>query len=173
VDGLVVLELERGLTDGTTHELFEPKDFIARLAALVPELRVNLAYSNSVLARNSALVKPAKAGPTRVSTLTILVSVGLFVAIDRSWPNSVVASTGGSGRSPLNPKGPDLLEVGRNKSVPAAGGERQAFFRHRRAGDVAAQPPLSRKHVVDGLRSIRRRRTVHCPKVRARQHARL
>jgi hypothetical protein len=29
---LVVLELKRAFTDGTTHVLFEPEDFIARLA---------------------------------------------------------------------------------------------------------------------------------------------
>ena len=32
-DGLVVLELKRAFRDGTTHVLFEPQDFIARLAA--------------------------------------------------------------------------------------------------------------------------------------------
>jgi hypothetical protein len=35
-DGLVVLELKRAFSDGTTHVLFESQDFIARLAALVP-----------------------------------------------------------------------------------------------------------------------------------------
>ena len=33
-DGLVVYELKRPFRDGTTHVLFEPHDFIARLAAL-------------------------------------------------------------------------------------------------------------------------------------------
>ncbi len=35
-DGLVVHELKNPFRDGTTHVLFEPLDFIARLAALVP-----------------------------------------------------------------------------------------------------------------------------------------
>ena len=35
-DGLVVYELKHPFSDGTTHVLFEPVDFIARLAALVP-----------------------------------------------------------------------------------------------------------------------------------------
>ena len=35
-DGLVVYEFKRPFSDGTTHVLFEPHDFIARLAALVP-----------------------------------------------------------------------------------------------------------------------------------------
>ena len=30
-DGLVIPELKRAFTDGTTHFLFEPEDFIARL----------------------------------------------------------------------------------------------------------------------------------------------
>ncbi len=33
-DGLVVYELKHPFRDGTTHVLFEPLDFIARLAAL-------------------------------------------------------------------------------------------------------------------------------------------
>ena len=33
-DGLIVLELKRSFSDGTTHALFEPQDFISRLAAL-------------------------------------------------------------------------------------------------------------------------------------------
>jgi hypothetical protein len=35
-DGLLVRELKRALRAGTTQCLFEPLDFIARLAALVP-----------------------------------------------------------------------------------------------------------------------------------------
>jgi hypothetical protein len=38
-DGLIVYELKRSFSDGTTHVLFEPHDFIARLAALVPRTR--------------------------------------------------------------------------------------------------------------------------------------
>ena len=35
-DGLVVLELKRGFSDGARHLLVPAHDFIARLAALVP-----------------------------------------------------------------------------------------------------------------------------------------
>jgi len=35
-DGLVVPELTRPFSDGSTHQLFKSKDFIARLAALAP-----------------------------------------------------------------------------------------------------------------------------------------
>ncbi|MBK9665550.1 MAG: transposase [Gammaproteobacteria bacterium] len=38
--------------DGTTHVVFEPLDFIARLAALVPRPRVNLTRYHGVLAPN-------------------------------------------------------------------------------------------------------------------------
>jgi len=39
--------------DGTTHVIFEPLDFIARLAALVPKPRVNLTRFHGVFAPNS------------------------------------------------------------------------------------------------------------------------
>jgi len=35
-------ELKTPYRDGTTHVIFEPVDFIAKLAALVPKPRVNL-----------------------------------------------------------------------------------------------------------------------------------
>jgi len=34
-DGLVVLELKRAFSDGTTHVLFEPQDFMARSLACI------------------------------------------------------------------------------------------------------------------------------------------
>jgi hypothetical protein len=39
--------------DGTTHVIFEPMDFLVRLAALVPKPRVNLTLNNGVFAPNS------------------------------------------------------------------------------------------------------------------------
>ena len=41
-NGNVRYELKTPYRDGTTHVIFEPLDFIARLAALVPKPRVNL-----------------------------------------------------------------------------------------------------------------------------------
>jgi len=38
----VEVQLKTPYRDGTTHVIFEPLDFIARLAALVPKPRVNL-----------------------------------------------------------------------------------------------------------------------------------
>ena len=52
-DGLVVLELKRAFSDGTTHVLFEPQDFIARLAALVPRPKVHLVRYHGLFAPNA------------------------------------------------------------------------------------------------------------------------
>ena len=51
--------------NGTTHVIFEPLDFIARLVAPVPKPRVNLTRFHGVFAPNSkyrALITPAKQG---------------------------------------------------------------------------------------------------------------
>ena len=63
--GKVRYELKTPYRDGTTHVIFEPLDFIARLAALVPKPKVNLTRFHGVFAPNSqhrALVTPAKRG---------------------------------------------------------------------------------------------------------------
>lgn len=63
--GLVRYELKTPYNDGTTHVLFQPLDFIARLAALVPRPRMNLTRFHGVFAPNSkhrALVTRAKRG---------------------------------------------------------------------------------------------------------------
>src|SRR5690606_448101 len=61
--------VERGLKtpyrDGTTQVIFEPLDFIARLAALVPPPRLNLTRFHGVVAPNSpnrARITPARRG---------------------------------------------------------------------------------------------------------------
>ena len=63
--GNVRYQLKTPYRDGTTHVIFEPLDFIARLAALVPKPRVNLTRFHGVFAPNSrdrAAVTPAKRG---------------------------------------------------------------------------------------------------------------
>ena len=63
--GNIRYQLKTPYRDGTTHVIFEPLDFIARLAALVPRPRVNLTRFHGVFAPNSkhrALVTPAKRG---------------------------------------------------------------------------------------------------------------
>lgn len=52
--GLIHYRLKTPYRDGTTHVVFEPLDFIARLAALVPKPRVNLTRFHGMFAPNSA-----------------------------------------------------------------------------------------------------------------------
>jgi len=64
-NGNIRYQLKTPYKDGTTHVIFEPLDFIARLAALVPKPRVNLTRFHGVFAPNSkhrALVTSAKRG---------------------------------------------------------------------------------------------------------------
>ena len=51
--GKVRYELKTPYRDGTTHIIFEPLDFIARLVALVPKPRVDLTRYHGVFAPNS------------------------------------------------------------------------------------------------------------------------
>jgi hypothetical protein len=63
--GNVRYQLKTPYRDGTTHVIFEPLDFIARLAALIPRPRANLTRFHGVFAPNSkhrALITPAKRG---------------------------------------------------------------------------------------------------------------
>jgi hypothetical protein len=63
--GKVVYTLKTPYSDGTTQVAFEPVDFIARLAALVPKPRVNLTRYHGILAPNHRWrgeVTPAKCG---------------------------------------------------------------------------------------------------------------
>jgi hypothetical protein len=64
-NGNVRCEPKTPYRDGTTHVIFEPMGFTARLAALVPKPRVNLTRFPGVFAPNSqyrAQVTPAKRG---------------------------------------------------------------------------------------------------------------
>ncbi len=63
--GNIRYELKTPYRDGTTHVIFEPLDFISRLAALVPRPKVNLTRFHGVFAPNSrhrAWVTPARRG---------------------------------------------------------------------------------------------------------------
>jgi len=64
-NGAVRYELKTPYSDGTTHVLFEPLDFIAKLVALVPKPRVHLTRFHGVFAPHSkyrARVTPAQRG---------------------------------------------------------------------------------------------------------------
>ncbi len=54
-NGKIRYELKTPYHDGTTHIVFEPLDFMARLAALVPKPRVNLTRFHGVYAPNCKL----------------------------------------------------------------------------------------------------------------------
>jgi len=63
--GDIGYSLKTPYRDGTTHVIFEPLDFIARLAALVPPPRQNLTRFHGVFAPNSpyrARITPARRG---------------------------------------------------------------------------------------------------------------
>ena len=63
--GKVRYRLKTPYRDGTTHVIFEPLDFIAKLAALVPRPRVNLTRYHGIFAPNShhrAEVTPGRRG---------------------------------------------------------------------------------------------------------------
>ena len=53
VEGNIRYELKTPYRDGTTHIIFEPLDFMSKLAALVPVPRVNLTRYHGVFAPNS------------------------------------------------------------------------------------------------------------------------
>jgi hypothetical protein len=64
-NGNIRYQLKTPYRDGTTHVIFEPLDFMARLAALIPRPRANLTRFHGVFAPNSkhrALVTPSKRG---------------------------------------------------------------------------------------------------------------
>ena len=53
-DGQVVLQLRHRWIDGTTHVVFDPVEFLGRLAVLVPRPRINLILYHGVLAPRAA-----------------------------------------------------------------------------------------------------------------------
>jgi hypothetical protein len=56
-DGNVIVELKSPYSDGTTHVVLSPKEFIGRLVALVPKPRKNLTRYHGVFSPNSQLRK--------------------------------------------------------------------------------------------------------------------
>jgi len=53
-DGRIALRLKTPWSDGSTHVVYEPLDFIAKLAALIPRPHKNLILYHGVLAANSS-----------------------------------------------------------------------------------------------------------------------
>jgi hypothetical protein len=52
-NGRIRYQLKTPYNDGTTHVIFEPLDFIAKLVALVPKPRVHLIRFHAVFVLNS------------------------------------------------------------------------------------------------------------------------
>jgi hypothetical protein len=63
--GKVLYTLKTPYQDGTTQVAFEPEDFMARLAALVPNPRINLARYHGVLACAARPEPPLARGAKR------------------------------------------------------------------------------------------------------------
>jgi len=67
--GNIRYQLKTPYSDGTTHVIFNPLDFIGKLASLVPKPKVNLTRFHGVFAPNSKqriLVTPARRGKGRL-----------------------------------------------------------------------------------------------------------
>jgi len=69
-DGLVVHELKRPFRDGTTQILFEPLDFIARLAALIPRPRTHQVRYHGIFAPNAHRRRLVVPSPAALSSPT-------------------------------------------------------------------------------------------------------
>ena len=63
--GKVRYQLETPYRDGTTHVIYDPVDFIAKLTALVPKPRVNLTRYHGVFAVGQPPSRPGDAGEAR------------------------------------------------------------------------------------------------------------
>ena len=63
--GQIVYTLKNPFRDGTSHVLFSPEDFIARLAALVPRPRINLTRYHGVFAPSSPMRRAIVPTPAR------------------------------------------------------------------------------------------------------------
>jgi len=71
---MVRYALKTAYRDGTTHVVFEPLDFMAKLAALVPRPRTNLTRFHGVLAPNSRYryrVTPVSSGKVKKPTAIV------------------------------------------------------------------------------------------------------
>jgi hypothetical protein len=68
--GQVVLQLKSPYKDGTTHIVMEPLEFMERLAALVPRLRLHLIRFHGVLAPNAKLRREIVPAPAQHTAKT-------------------------------------------------------------------------------------------------------
>jgi hypothetical protein len=64
-DGRVLVQLKRVWADGTSHLLFEPLEFLEKLAALTPRPRINLILYHGVLGPHARWRSRIVPGPAR------------------------------------------------------------------------------------------------------------
>jgi hypothetical protein len=64
-DGRVLVELRKAWRDGSTHLLFEPAEFLEKLAALTPRPRINLILYHGVLGPHARWRSRIVPGPAR------------------------------------------------------------------------------------------------------------
>ncbi|NOX49617.1 MAG: hypothetical protein GXP16_03660 [Gammaproteobacteria bacterium] len=76
--GEVVYELKHPFKDGATLFVFEPIEFLAKLAALVPRLRANLTRYHGVLAPNCKYRRLVVPTPNNCSGTSHLASTWCF-----------------------------------------------------------------------------------------------
>ena len=96
--GQVSYELNHPFHDGTTHILFTPEDFLARLTALVPRPRSNLTRYHGVFAPNSPFrraVVPGSAKPARNKTKKPTIQTDTETSVDQAPPCSPRAGPSG------------------------------------------------------------------------------
>jgi len=89
--GKVIYELKHPFRDGTTHILFTPQDFLARLAVLVPRPRANLTRYHGVFAPNSPFRKavvPGSANPARKKSTHAATAIPAELPVDRAPPTA-------------------------------------------------------------------------------------
>ena len=85
---MVAYTLKTPYQDGTTHVAFEPVDFMARLAALVPQPRVNLTRYHGVLAPNyrwRGMVTPAKRNKAPKMSANAEVNIPIERHVAMTW----------------------------------------------------------------------------------------
>ncbi len=56
-DGRIIVQLKSAWSDGTTHLILEPLEFLSRLTSLIPPPRKNMIHYHGVFAPNSGLRK--------------------------------------------------------------------------------------------------------------------
>jgi len=93
-DGRVVLQLRQPWADGTKQLIFDPLDFIGRLASLIPASRTNLVRYHGVFAPASPLRGLIVHGPLKLDGAADARAISMGHARPPSPPAAASASHG-------------------------------------------------------------------------------